>query len=163
MATRFSQPERERLLQRCRQYASATFPFRADLQNLARPACPFLVDRQCSIYDVRPLGCRGMNSRSAAACEAKRKNPESAPNLPLDPRQNAVAQSLSDAQARALHAAGLAHHYVDLGLALPDLLAQPELVDRYLAGEQILLEHALAAPGPDPIREDQKRADKQQN
>lgn len=31
--------------------------------------CPFLVRERCSIYDVRPLACRGANSLDAAACE----------------------------------------------------------------------------------------------
>ena len=31
--------------------------------------CPFLVDERCSIYEVRPLSCRGTNSLDAAACE----------------------------------------------------------------------------------------------
>jgi Fe-S-cluster containining protein len=30
--------------------------------------CPFLEAGQCSIYEVRPLSCRGMNSRDAAGC-----------------------------------------------------------------------------------------------
>jgi hypothetical protein len=36
-------------------------------------ACPFLDDGRCSIYAVRPLRCRGLHSRDAAAC---RKWPE---------------------------------------------------------------------------------------
>ncbi|MGC4093911.1 MAG: YkgJ family cysteine cluster protein [Polyangiaceae bacterium] len=31
--------------------------------------CPFLEGTQCSIYAVRPLPCRGMNSLDATACE----------------------------------------------------------------------------------------------
>lgn len=34
----------------------------------AEQPCPFLEAGQCSIYDVRPLVCRGMNSRDAGAC-----------------------------------------------------------------------------------------------
>ena len=30
--------------------------------------CPFLESERCSIYEVRPLVCRGMNSRDAEAC-----------------------------------------------------------------------------------------------
>lgn len=32
-------------------------------------ACPFLIDRQCSIYGYRPLPCRGLFSFSRSACE----------------------------------------------------------------------------------------------
>jgi Fe-S-cluster containining protein len=37
--------------------------------------CPFLKDAQCTIYDVRPLVCRGMNSRDAEACARILRDP----------------------------------------------------------------------------------------
>ena len=38
--------------------------------------CPFLIDARCSIYEVRPLSCRGTNSLDAAACERNLRDPE---------------------------------------------------------------------------------------
>jgi len=37
--------------------------------------CPFLVDARCSIYEVRPLSCRGTNALDAAACERNLRDP----------------------------------------------------------------------------------------
>jgi hypothetical protein len=37
--------------------------------------CPFLVDARCSIYQVRPLACRGTNSLDAAACDRNLHDP----------------------------------------------------------------------------------------
>lgn len=37
--------------------------------------CPFLRDERCSIYEVRPLSCRGTNSLDAAACERNLRDP----------------------------------------------------------------------------------------
>jgi len=37
--------------------------------------CPFLEDGRCSIYEVRPLSCRGTNSLDAAACERNLRDP----------------------------------------------------------------------------------------
>jgi len=37
--------------------------------------CVFLVDDCCSIYEVRPLACRGVNSLDAAACERNLRDP----------------------------------------------------------------------------------------
>ena len=37
--------------------------------------CPFLDDARCSIYEVRPLSCRGTNSLDAAACERNLRDP----------------------------------------------------------------------------------------
>lgn len=38
--------------------------------------CPFLGDGKCSIYAVRPLSCRGMNSLDARDCERRLRDPE---------------------------------------------------------------------------------------
>ena len=38
--------------------------------------CPFLVDERCSIYDVRPLACRGTNSLDADACARALRDPD---------------------------------------------------------------------------------------
>lgn len=35
-----------------------------------RPACPLLEDGACSVYETRPLHCRGANSRDARQCES---------------------------------------------------------------------------------------------
>jgi Fe-S-cluster containining protein len=36
----------------------------------ARPPCAFLVDRHCSIYDVRPIVCRGQHAYDVQACKS---------------------------------------------------------------------------------------------
>jgi len=38
--------------------------------------CPLLDEQQCSIYEARPLACRGTNSLDAAACERNLHEPE---------------------------------------------------------------------------------------
>lgn len=38
--------------------------------------CPFLQAGSCSIYEVRPLSCRGMNSLDANECRARLRDPE---------------------------------------------------------------------------------------
>jgi len=38
--------------------------------------CPFLASGQCTIYEVRPLVCRGMNSLDAGECEQRLRDPE---------------------------------------------------------------------------------------
>ncbi len=38
--------------------------------------CPFLRDGCCSIYEVRPLSCRGMNSLDADECAQRLRDPE---------------------------------------------------------------------------------------
>lgn len=38
--------------------------------------CPFLRAERCSIYEVRPLACRGMNSLDAGECASRLRDPE---------------------------------------------------------------------------------------
>jgi hypothetical protein len=38
--------------------------------------CPFLDDGACSIYEVRPLSCRGMNSLDAGECASRLREPD---------------------------------------------------------------------------------------
>jgi len=38
--------------------------------------CPFLEHGTCSIYEVRPLACRGMNSLDAEECKTRLRDPE---------------------------------------------------------------------------------------
>ncbi len=38
--------------------------------------CPFLHAGSCSIYEVRPLSCRGMNSLDAGECRARLREPD---------------------------------------------------------------------------------------
>ena len=44
--------------------------------------CPFLVDRQCSIYPVRPQSCRNYHATDAVGCEQSYQDPE---NQDIDP------------------------------------------------------------------------------
>jgi hypothetical protein len=106
--------------------------------------CPFLEQQRCSIYEVRPLVCRGKNSLDAAACERTLRDPE------------ARAQFLAGTLAvpcflepiRAVHAVaagmqlglhelqGLQTAPLELTAAMRILLEDPELVARrWLSGE----------------------------
>jgi hypothetical protein len=48
--------------------------------------CPFLEAGQCSIYEVRPLACRGMNSRDAAGCATILQDPLARAEFLTNPR-----------------------------------------------------------------------------
>jgi len=43
--------------------------------------CPFLESDRCSIYEFRPLACRGTNSLDAAMCERTLRDPEARAQL----------------------------------------------------------------------------------
>lgn len=47
-----------------------------DERNAPRHPCPFLEANLCSIYQVRPLSCRGVHSLDEQACRSKLHDPE---------------------------------------------------------------------------------------
>ncbi|HET9931856.1 MAG TPA: YkgJ family cysteine cluster protein [Polyangiaceae bacterium] len=70
-----SAEERERIRARARQsYERGRGLSSAERFSPEHP-CVFLEGGACSIYEVRPLSCRGMNSLDAAECEARLRDP----------------------------------------------------------------------------------------
>jgi hypothetical protein len=106
--------------------------------------CPFLNGEQCSIYEVRPLACRGKNSLDAGACERTLRDSEArakflagSASVPcfLEPIRafHAVTAGLQLA-LHELH--GLYTLPLELTAAMRIVVDDPEAVPRkWLAGE----------------------------
>jgi Fe-S-cluster containining protein len=106
-------------------------------------ACAFLEDGQCSIYEVRPLSCRGMNSLDAEACAKRLRDPEARAEF----LRNGSGALTYMEPIRAFHAVsaglqvalselyGLDMRPLDLSRAVLHLLKSPDTtVDEWLAG-----------------------------
>jgi hypothetical protein len=106
--------------------------------------CPFLEDGRCSIYEARPLSCRGTNSLDAAACERTLRDPEARAEF----LAGALALPCYHEPIRAFHAVtaglqlglgelhGLAVAPLELTAAVRIMADDPEGVSaRWLAGE----------------------------
>lgn len=68
LATR-SSAELELLTQKLRKLDDVTRGMTPAARFSPELPCPFLEQQRCTIYEVRPLACRGTNSLDAAACE----------------------------------------------------------------------------------------------
>jgi Fe-S-cluster containining protein len=127
--------------------------------------CAFLdvSDGGCTIYDVRPLACRGMNSLDAAECEKRLRDP--------DTRAAFLAEGVGGHSfmepIRAFHAIsaglqlgvselhGLDMRPLDLGAALDLLLnGSADIPDAWIAGGRPF-ESARGADGTDAPALDQ--------
>lgn len=112
-----------------------------DRQRLAsKVPCPLLIEGACSIYEVRPLTCRALLSRSASLCERQFETREGQDDAllvpsPLTPRL--LSASLINGQIAALRDLGLAGHPVELVSALAALERDPNLFVRWLNGEDV--------------------------
>ena len=86
--------------------------------------CPLLVDGRCSVYDVRPLVCRGYNSTDVDAC--KRAHSDRTARVPIFAMLKDVTDGATVGAAQSLEAAGVNDSLVDLGTALRLALAGGE-------------------------------------
>ena len=99
--------------------------------------CPLLVDDLCSIYEVRPLVCRGYNSTDAEACRRAHANPELL--VPMFAVLKDVTDGATVGMAQQLRDAGFTDTMVDLGTALHMALeAGGSADDAIVRGEQDL-------------------------
>jgi Fe-S-cluster containining protein len=83
--------------------------------------CPLLVDGRCSVYDVRPLTCRGFNSMNVDACRRAHVNRDAL--IPIFSVLKDVTDGATVGMAQGLKAAGFNDSLVDLGSALNIALA----------------------------------------
>jgi Fe-S-cluster containining protein len=99
--------------------------------------CPLLVDERCSVYEVRPLVCRGFNSMSAEAC--RRAHDSVQYLIPIFALLKDVTDGATVGIAHRLKELGMRNSVVDLGSALHTALSagQPDL-DSLLADERVL-------------------------
>lgn len=107
--------------------------------------CPFLLESQCSIYAVRPLFCRGRNAIDLAPCLAGYAHPEQNVPMQMLQEQMLIGQSLVMGILIALKKIGLPDQFLDLSLATATALTTPDLVDRWLGGENPLSHTELRA------------------
>ena len=93
----------------------------------SRAACPFLIDRLCSIYAVRPTACRKAHSIDVAACEAY------APTIPQDLQVALGAEALMHGTAQAYGELGFDATPRELVGAVLAALDDPSLRARWFA------------------------------
>jgi hypothetical protein len=121
---------RERILQSDEQRRRLPVRQRADV----RLPCPLLVNHRCLAYPVRPLTCRGLNSRDASRCERFVQS-RGQVGIPMyDPQQRIMTFTL-DGRREGLAASGLKDDLLELTAALRIVLEVPDAVERWLAGE----------------------------
>jgi len=78
--------------------------------------CPLLVDGRCSVYEIRPLVCRGFNSTDVEAC--RRAHATAGALVPIFAMLRDVTDGATVGAGQQLAEAGLDSSVLDLGLAL---------------------------------------------
>jgi Fe-S-cluster containining protein len=142
-----SEVELERLAERIALSLQRTSGLTAEQRYSPEFPCPFLVSSACTIYEVRPLSCRGMNALDADECRTDLRDPVARAAFV----QRGVGGRSFLEPIRAFHAIsagiqiGLSEIYgldmrpLDLTAALHLLLnGAPSVVEGWLAGETSL-------------------------
>lgn len=118
--------------------------------------CPFLAAGQCSVYQLRPLACRGMNSRDAVGCAKVLHDREVRAVFLADPRAGysfaepirialAISAGLQLGLSEVYH---LDMHPLELTAAVDLLLRDaPTLVAGWLSGQAAFAPAYAADPG----------------
>ncbi len=132
--THFGKEEKEAFLQRLENYEEKMGPRRSKTFTLTREPCPLLVDSACSVYEARPLECRGKSSENANVCRMWSEAPGDGGTVP-----NFIAQKMvARAGARGLSYGSMAEpssvvHEMSRCLAM--LFKRPALADEVISGK----------------------------
>ena len=99
--------------------------------------CPFLVDELCSVYEARPLVCRGYNSTDVEACRRAHADPNLL--VPTFAPLKDVTDGATVGMAQQFRDVGFSDAMVDLGTALHLALeADGNAAEAIVRGEQDL-------------------------
>lgn len=127
------------LIQRLKERAERIAVMQPEQQNHARIACALLVDNRCSVHQLRPLACRGWVSSDVSACETSYNTGWQYP-VPNGRRHLGITAGVREGMRQALEASGLEDERLDLTRGLLLVLSEPERIERWLAGEVVLVE-----------------------
>ena len=126
---------------RVRQTASAVRGLSPDARVRAAMPCALLENGQCSVYPVRPLGCRSWNSRDVRACAQVMHDGGGDLRPVQDQRPGGIESGVRAGFAAALSAAGLPEddtRRCELNTALEIALESPAALAGWLAGTDTL-------------------------
>ncbi|MEW6253715.1 MAG: YkgJ family cysteine cluster protein [Planctomycetota bacterium] len=125
---------RERIAITSRRVSHLTLEARA----AARVPCALLSERgECTIYQFRPLGCRGWTSFSRQACEAALADAQPSHGGPVDRVALAGACAVTEGLEQAGRDLGLAVGSFELHAAVLRGLDTPDAAARWLRGEDV--------------------------
>ena len=140
--------ERQAILERARQAESARLGRVGRDRERTRHPCPLLNEAgSCSIYQDRPLNCRGWASLDASACDLYFDDPSRTSTIPVDAVRRTIGTAIADGLRGGLAILGMEHAHVELALALRIFLEDPGAADRWLRGEPAFAEAEMVASG----------------
>ena len=118
----------------------ATLVYQLGVQNQLGPGirpCVFLTQGRCSIYEVRPMVCRGYNSLSRERCEAYFEDASVDLKGTKDRRAGRLAEAMEEGVIAGLTALGLDAQWYELPSAVLRALETVDGPARWARGESV--------------------------
>jgi Fe-S-cluster containining protein len=126
----------------------------AEAKGLSRQAqtainqrCAFLLNQQCSIYEVRPANCRSYHATDVKVCEASFNQPEVIlPKIQVEAIEDAGG-GLSSGFEQAMGSLGMDSKLYDFSSAFVEAMGSPTLNQRIKSGKKAFTKAKLADAG----------------
>lgn len=147
---RFDDDRRSALHARVAAHIAATDGMDMNRRDRVRLDCPFLEEGRCSVYDVRPVACRGYSSYSVEDCREDYEHPGAGVGLETNAIRELVHGAIREGLAVACRSASVEHRLLELSRAYRIASDDPTLAETWRSRPGAF-EPAAAAkvfPGP---------------
>lgn len=145
--SRLSPALREEIKARVLANAEQISKMTAAERPVANIKCAFLVNDQCSAYEVRPFVCAGHHSTDRAACEASFNNPtDLSPGIPMIDLPKIIQGGLIMGIREGYEELGLTVQQLELHIAVAALLKDPTLIAKWRSGRKLVKDPSAESP-----------------
>lgn len=144
----FSENQIQELKKRISKADSITHGLPDEEHGNAGVWCPLLVEDKCSVYEARPLECRGYVSMDVNECKKTFKNYLEW-NVPIYFPQYSIYKNIQAGLISALQNDGYQFELLELISALKVALDHNDIAQRWIAGEHIFKSASLSEYDPE--------------
>lgn len=147
---RFDGERRAALNARVEANIAATAGMDMRRRDRVRPDCPFLEAGRCTVYEVRPVACRGYSSYSVDDCRKDFENPGAGVEVHANALRELVYGAIREGLAVACKSASVEHRLLELVRAYKIATEDPTLAETWRSRPEAF-ETATGAgvfPGP---------------
>ena len=128
---RFDEGRRAALDRRVEANIAATDGLDMDRRDRIRPDCPFLEGGRCSVYEVRPIACRGYSSYRVEDCREDYEHPGTGVDVRANGLRELVHGAIREGLAVACQSASVESRLLELVRAYQIASEDPTLVETW--------------------------------
>src|SRR3954469_16168657 len=128
---RFDEERQAALGRRIEANISATEGMDMSQRDRVRLDCPFLEAGNCTVYEVRPVACRGYSSYSVEDCREDFEHPGTGVEIPTNGLRELVYGAIREGLAVACKMASVEHRLLELVRAYRIISENPTLAEAW--------------------------------